>query len=195
MGKLVAFRAPVADGNELSDVALIAAISTGDRAALATLYRRHHAAVYRFVARLGGVSSSDLDDLVQATFLAVHRAAGRYERRASVTTWIFAIAVRVVGKYVRTEVRRRGLDSRIAELPPIMPSGPDATAERRELLRRIERGLRELPHDLRAVFVLCVVEGVPGKEAAAALGLREGTLWRRLHEARVKLRETMERRA
>ncbi|MBV8762309.1 MAG: RNA polymerase sigma factor [Deltaproteobacteria bacterium] len=193
MGTLVAFQSAMADDSEISDVALVAAVSTGDRAALATLYRRHHAVVYRFVARLAGVGSGDLDDLVQATFLAVHRAAARYEERASVTTWILAIAVRIVGKHVRTEVRRRGLHSRIAELRVEPPTAPDATAERRELLRRVERGLLDLPHELRAVFVLCVVEGVSGKDAAAALGMREGTLWRRLHEARTKLREAMER--
>lgn len=195
MGKLVAFRAPSESSSELTDVALVAAVATGDQAALATLFHRHHAAVYRFLARLAGVDASDLDDLVQATFLAVHRAAPRYEQRASVTTWMFGIAAKIVGKHVRAEIRRRTLGARVAELRLHGPHEPDATAERRELLRRIERALADLPHDLRAVFVLCVLEGVPGKEAACVLGLREGTLWRRLYEARARLREAMEGRA
>lgn len=192
MGKLVALHPLQGGSSELSDVALVAAIATGDRAALATLYQRHHAAVYRFLARLAGVDASDLDDLVQTTFLAVHRAASRYEQRASVTTWMFGIAVNIVGKHVRSEVRRRALSARAAELRSEPPQTPEATAERRRLLRTLENALAELPHDLRAVFVLCVLEGVPGKEVACALGLREGTLWRRLHEARTRLRDAVE---
>jgi RNA polymerase sigma-70 factor (ECF subfamily) len=70
--------------------------------------------------------------------------------------------------------------------------GPDSLVEHRQLLRRLETALADLPHQLRVVFVLCAVEEVPGKEAAHVLGIREGTLWRRLHEARTALREAVE---
>jgi len=52
--------------------------------------------------------------------------------------------------------------------------------------------LDRLPHDLRTVYVLCDLEDLPGVEAARVLGLRDGTLWRRLHEARRALREAIE---
>ena len=48
-----------------------------------------------------------------------------------------------------------------------------------------------LPHDLRAAFVLCDLEEMPGVEAARALDVRAGTLWRRLHEARRALRAAL----
>jgi DNA-directed RNA polymerase specialized sigma24 family protein len=39
--------------------------------------------------------------------------------------------------------------------------------------------------------VLVDLEGERGIDAAAALGIPEGTLWRRVHEARVRLREEL----
>ena len=48
-----------------------------------------------------------------------------------------------------------------------------------------------LPHDLRVAYILCELEDTPGKDAALALGIPEGTLWRRLHEVRQILRRAM----
>jgi RNA polymerase sigma-70 factor (ECF subfamily) len=43
------------------------------------------------------------------------------------------------------------------------------------------------------VYLMCDVEEIPGVEVARTLGLREGTLWRRLHDARRALRASLER--
>jgi len=40
--------------------------------------------------------------------------------------------------------------------------------------------------------VLCVIEEVPGKEAAEILGIREASLWRRLTDARNAIRASIE---
>ena len=59
-------------------------------------------------------------------------------------------------------------------------------------MSRLRDALGELSHDLRAAYVLCDLEDVPGVEAARVLGVRAGTLWRRLHEARRALRDAIE---
>lgn len=192
MGTLVAYRRPTDGSSELSDEALVAACAVGEAAALAALFRRHNVALYRFVSRLAGVDERDLDDLVQATFLAVSGAAGSFAGTSTVKTWIFGIAVNVVGKHVRGEIRRRVKHARMVELPDHQPTGPESLAANREILQRLEDAMAKLPHELRAVFVLVVVEGVSGKHAASVLGIREGTLWRRVHEARTELRQAVE---
>lgn len=195
MGRVLAFRrGQGSDAMDLTDEALVAACATGDPAALAALFRRHSAAIVRFLSRLVGVDSRDVDDLAQVTFVAVSRAAASFSGKSSVKTWMFGIASKVAGKHVRGEVRRRVLRANAAELAVVETARPDALAEQRQLLRRIEGALAELPHELRVVFVMCAIEDVPGKEAAQVLGLREGTLWRRLHEARTLLRGSVEDR-
>ena len=66
-----------------------------------------------------------------------------------------------------------------------------ALAAQGEMMERLSAALDALPHDLRVAFVLCDVEEVPGVEAARALGVRQGTMWRRLHDARKRLRDML----
>jgi RNA polymerase sigma-70 factor (ECF subfamily) len=179
---------------EMSDEALVAACGAGDAAALGALFDRHHAAVYRFLSRLAGTDAGALDDLVQTTFLGVRAGARRYAGRAAVRTWILGIAANVARHRVRGEARRRGLALACRTLPQPAAATPHEVAERRELLLLLADALRALPHDLRVAFVLCDLEEVPGVEAARALGLRPGTLWRRLHEARRALRDAIDGR-
>jgi hypothetical protein len=71
-------------------------------------------------------------------------------------------------------------------------AAPDEVALRSQQAHRLAAALDELPHDLRVVYVLCELEDMPGVEAARALDVRPGTLWRRLHEARRALRDAIE---
>jgi RNA polymerase sigma factor (sigma-70 family) len=178
---------------ELSDESLLLAVADDDQAALGALFDRFHRDVYAFLSRMTGASHDELDDLVQSAFLEVHRAASKFERRSAVKTWIFGIAVNVARHHARGEGRRRAAHQRWAEDAPAAAPRPDAVSERAQLLERLAQAVDELPYDHRIAYVMCVVEEVPCKEAALALGLREGTLWRRLHEARARVRAAMER--
>ncbi|MBP9112632.1 MAG: RNA polymerase sigma factor [Polyangiaceae bacterium] len=168
----------------LADDALIAEIAQSNVNALGELYRRYHMDVFRFVSRLGGVDEREREDLVHATFMEIQKAAASFERTAKVKTWLFAIAANVVRHHVRAEVRRRDLHREAGELPPPSARRPDEHVHRRQLVDRIAAAMAELPSDLREVFVACEVEDLPCREVARELGISEGTLWRRLHEAR-----------
>lgn len=193
-GKLVPFR-KAAGGSAagLSDEALIAACAVGENTALAELFKRHGDRVHRLLARLPGVDRRDLDDLVQATFIEVYRGAAKFGARAAVATWILSIAVNVMRHHVRSEVRRRTLVAAAAhEGEYHSASRPDEDAVRRQLMARLETGLAALPQDSQLVFSMCELEGIKGVEVAKILGMREGTVWRKLHEARLKLRDALE---
>jgi RNA polymerase sigma-70 factor (ECF subfamily) len=69
---------------------------------------------------------------------------------------------------------------------------PDDAASQSEILAYLGNAIARLPHDLRVAFVLCDVEGTSGTEAARALSIPEGTLYRRVHEARKRLKADME---
>ncbi len=190
-GKLLPLRRSAGTPAELSDEALLAACGVGDGAALGELFDRYHEVVYRFLGRLAGAGDADLDDLVQATFVELRRSAGSFRGRSMMRTWLLGIAANVARHHVRGEVRRRSLVASAAELPQGAAARPDDSAEQRELLARVGEAVAELPHDLRVAFVMCDLEEVPGVEVARVLGLREGTLWRRLHDARKALRAAL----
>jgi RNA polymerase sigma-70 factor (ECF subfamily) len=176
--------------SEISDEALLAACGVGDAAALGALFDRHHEAVYRLISRLLRTEPSEIDDLVQQTFLEAWRSAKKYSGRGAVKSYLFGIAANAVRHHIRGAVRRRNA---LAEAPPPPAGGaPDDAAMRAQQVNRLAVALDELPDDLRVVYVMCDLEEVPGVDAARALGLRAGTLWRRLHEARRALREAID---
>jgi RNA polymerase sigma-70 factor, ECF subfamily len=191
-GKVVLLPRSTGAGGGFSDEALVAACAVGDAAALEALFDRYHADVYRFLGRLARADAQDLADLVQSVFLKVQRAAGRFRRGSQVKTWLLGIAVNVARNHARSEARRRVFLSALAGLPAERAPLPDETAAQREELSRVRAALASLPHELRAVFLLCEIEGFSGEEAARALGIRPGTLWRRLSEARNALRVLLE---
>jgi RNA polymerase sigma factor (sigma-70 family) len=190
-------QAPITEENaghpheELSDEALVAACAAGDTAALAALFDRHHSMLFRFVSRIASAGASDVEDLVQSTFLELWRSSCRFRQSGSARSWVLGIAANLVRHYVRGEVRRRSAMADLAGQPPGSGGRPDELAARHQMIDRLAAALDRLPHDLRVAFVLCDVEEVPGVEAARALGVRQGTMWRRLHDARKRLREMM----
>ncbi|MCA9489065.1 MAG: RNA polymerase sigma factor [Myxococcales bacterium] len=188
MGKVLPIRRPAETRRQLSDEALMAACGTGDTSALAELFDRFSPDVHRFLVRLRGADDHSIDDLVQDTFLHAFDGAGRFAGRSAVRTWLLAVAANLVKTYARGEVRRKERGRAYLELQDAEAAGPDLLAERRQLMARMSVALEGLPHDQRVVFLLCDVEGVRGVDAAKALGLREGTLYRRLHDARKAVR-------
>ena len=184
--------AVAADGQARSDHELVSACAAGQTPALGVLFDRHHAAIHRFFARMLGAGNPDIDELVNETFLNVHRAAPRFRGLASVKTWITAIAANVARHHIRSESRRRAFMRLLQGGHSEASEDANRTAEHRDLVRHLGKLLTALPYNLRVAFVICDLEEIPGADAARALGVPEGTLWRRLHEARKSLRSSLE---
>jgi RNA polymerase sigma factor (sigma-70 family) len=182
-GELIQLR-PEARVEQMSDAGLVAACAASDRTARALLFERHVGVIHRFVARMRGSDASAVDDLVQATFLRAFRAAARFEG-TSARSWLFGIAANVVKEFARSEIRRKRALGVMAELMPRSAPPADPT------LARLPQAIEALPHKLRAAFVLVDLEGERGGDAAAALGIPQGTLWRRVYEARMLLRAAL----
>jgi RNA polymerase sigma-70 factor (ECF subfamily) len=181
MGQVLELRGRATD--QLSDEALVAACATGDRGARGLLFERHVTSVHRFVMRLRGSDAAEVDDLVQGTFVAAFGAAARFNG-GNVRAWLFGIAANLTRGYARGEIRRKSAMRAAAEIEP----GPAIDPHDRDVLARVPAALAALPHDQRVAFVLVDLEEQKGVDAAAALGVPEGTLWRRLHDARRALR-------
>ena len=190
-GQIVPLHRPEPRIGAMSEECLIAACAAGDRAARAMLFERHVDAVHRFVSRMTCADADAIDDLVQATFLAAYRAAARFAAGSSVRTWLCGIAANLVRKYARGEIRRKAALSSLGDVLPGAVRSLSDTVERGELVARLPDAISSLRHDLRAAFVLVDVDGARGVDAAVALGIPEGTLWRRLHEARAALRTAL----
>jgi RNA polymerase sigma factor (sigma-70 family) len=183
-GQLIQLR-PEARVEEMSDAGLVAACAAEDRTARALLFERHVDAIHRFVSRMRGSDADAVDDLVQATFVRAFSAAARFHG-TSARSWLYGIAANVVREHARREIRRKRAMCAVAEELPRTTAPRDA-----HLLARLPEAIDALPHEQRAAFVIVDMEGEKGCDAAAALGIPEGTLWRRLFNARCALRKAL----
>jgi RNA polymerase sigma-70 factor, ECF subfamily len=177
--------AGAAGAEDLSDAALAAACATGDRAAQGLLFETHVDAVHRFIARMQTSDPEAVDDLVQATFIAAFQSSATY-RGPRLQSWLFGIAVNVARNHVRGAIARRRLALTLSDQP-----ATEAQAPRDADVAKLRAAIGALRPKLRAALVLVDLEGAPGSDAAQTLRIPEGTLWRRLSEARARLRDAL----
>jgi RNA polymerase sigma-70 factor (ECF subfamily) len=189
---VAAVKLALVTGDVISDEELLERMAGGDRDALGLLFDRHHRALFGFLARAYPAEDADLDDLVQSAFLEAFRAAPRFRGAAAVRTWLFAIGSNLAKMHRRATSRRTRALQRFADLPVRAAGALDAALADQRTLARIEHALDELPHDLRVAYAMCVIEGVAAEDAARALGVARGTIWRRVHQARQALRAAID---
>lgn len=89
-----------------TDEELMAAYQTGDRAAFDELFLRHGGRVLAYL-RAKGVSVETAQDLLQETFLRLHRTRDRYDASLPFLPWLFTIAKNLLIDFQRRETRQR----------------------------------------------------------------------------------------
>lgn len=175
-----------------TDSALIERSVRGRPDAFVEVVRRHEVAVHKFLARRAG--SDVADDLLGEVWV---RAFGsRHTFRTEYTNclpWLYGIARNVL----RAHWRSGAHDS---ENEPVEETVDpwDEVVERLDYAawaRRLTAALRELPSACREVLLLVAWEDLSPAEAAAVLGIPQGTARSRLHRARSELRIALARQA
>lgn len=168
---------------------------TGDENEFALVVGALQPRLLAFVRKQTG-DKSRAEDLVQETFINIHRARARYIDGAPVVPWAFAIARRLYIDLYRHE--RRGPTSDLSPDPEALAriaadcnERPDAQFEAKEMIERIAKALDALPKAQRVALVLVVDEGFSNDEAAEILGTTEMSLRLRLWRARRALEKAL----
>lgn len=143
------------------------------------VYLEHAALVRGVIYNISG--RRDLDDLVQETFIKIWKGYGGFRNDAKIKTWIYRIATNTALDYCRKKTLRVA-ERELDELPGGGENEDDAMR-----LDLVQKGMRRLSSEHRAIVTLCVFEELSVKDAADALGLREGTVKSRLHYAKKEL--------
>lgn len=159
------------------------------------LYRAHFAYVWKSARRLG-ISSAEVDDVVQETFLTAHRLRDSYEETGAERSWLFSILFRVVQHHRRLHRRSTALTDAGIDLDALSGSSapaPDRSAETRETVRILEGILDSLDPEKRAVLVLAEIEEKAVNEIAEILAINVNTAASRLRAAREHVEAAMAR--
>lgn len=162
------------------DAPLIAAAIAGDRAAFSRLIERHYDRIHGLAWQLTG-SRTDAEDVAQDVCCALVERIGGFRGEAKFSTWLCGIVVNACRDLHRRRRSRGGLLDRLGVLARL-GKGPDG----RELhdAMWLKSAIAGLPAAYREAVVLVAGEQLTHAEAAAILGVSEGTVSWRLHEAR-----------
>ena len=169
---------------DTSDETLAAAAADHDRDAFAALLARHYPRIFGLAFRLTG-SRAEAEDLTQDICLALPAKLGSYRQQARFTTWLYRVTVNAAhDQRRRATTRARAGDgwgdweiARQAETS-------DAAAAQGWLAAT----MRTLPPELRDTVALTLGEDLSQAEAAAVLGISEGTVAWRMSEVKKRLR-------
>ena len=169
------------------EAALVAqARGRGPARELATreLYEALRPQVWALCLRLCGDRQA-AEDAMQDAFFNVFRQLAAFRGEARLSTYLYRVAVR---EAISQRARR----------PPSVPveeahalasdaPAPDALAAVRQRAERVERAFSSLAPAHQTVLTLFALEGLGHGQIAQVLGVAEGTVWYRLHEARKAL--------
>ena len=180
--------APPLRGDPLAET--LRQIATGDKSAMARLFRALEKPLFAFVqARLNDSHLSN--DILQDVFLEVWRGAARFEGRSSVRSWIFGMAWRKVIDVHRANRRLSFSD----DLPDMEDDQPGAAAliEQEEESRQLKGCMDGLKDDHRVAIELAFYQDLGYREIAEVLGVPEGTVKTRVFHAKKLLQHCLER--
>jgi len=192
------FRSRPAAPDGPPDHELIARVRKGEAASFEKLMRRYNQRVFR-AARSVLRNDAEAEDVVQETFVRAYRHLADFEQRSSFATWLTRIAVHeALARLRRSRLSgvsdcgagyQEGQYSRVES----SGSGPEDQVSARELRSVLIAAIDSLPEGLRTVFMLREVEGLSTVEACQVLQLSTEAIRVRLHRARLKLRQYMEK--
>ncbi|HEU0035563.1 MAG TPA: sigma-70 family RNA polymerase sigma factor [Kofleriaceae bacterium] len=161
--------------DDVSDAELATRVGDGDSLAFEALYRRY-APLVASAARRMLRDASDVDDVVQETFLIAFERLRSLTDPAALRGWIYRIAInRAHRRFRRHRLAQQGDPYAIV---PVAELSPDLHAE----LCLIARAL-DMPLELRRAWVLRHVMGAALDDVAAACNCSLATVKRRLAEA------------
>jgi RNA polymerase sigma-70 factor (ECF subfamily) len=174
---------------------LVAAARRGDRRALEALFEKALAPTYRYVAFKLGKSNTDVEDIVQETFIGAMGSISRLrgDDEAALMSWLLSIARFKVADHLRARYNRPA-DSLDDENRPEISAGVDTEGlviqgTQDQLLRE---AIRELTPEQEEVVTLRFLMGYEIAQVAAIVGRTEGAVKALQHRALATLRRRLD---
>jgi RNA polymerase sigma factor (sigma-70 family) len=171
---------------ETSDSDLMRQVRQGRSGALATLFERHHARLYRYCVRMTGDRAAS-EDLVQDAFMKMLKYKATFRDDSSFVPWMFGIARNACVAHLRRASADLVSADELERAPADGASEDDHAGEQQADL--VRRALLALPVERREVLLLSRYEFKSYEEIAALLGCSALAVRVRAHRAIKQLRE------
>ena len=152
----------------------------------APIVRRYQDAVFGVaLARLRDFHAAE--DVAQQVFVDAFQRLGGLKDPSRLGAWLRAIAIhKCIDRVRRPSGQAANWDQRVSDQPR-----PDQTAQRRELRQRVLAAIGRLSDAQRETTTLFYIDGYSVQDVAAMQAVPSGTVKRRLHDARERLKEQL----
>ena len=178
------------DTDRINDRRLVELFRQGDREALASLYRMHHPAVFRFALYMTDDPDSSAE-VVQETFLwLIHHPSAFDPDRGSLGPFLCGVARKLLQHRARDRRRFRPISDAPRHAPAI-DGFPDEPLAAESEARELRAAIAELPEAYREAVILCGIEDKTYEEAAAILDCAVGTVRSRVHRGKLHLAQKL----
>lgn len=171
-----------------SDEELMVAYCAGDTDAFNELFRRYAPQLGRLLRRFG-LAHDRIADLVQQTFLQLHRARLDFRPESQLRPWLVTIAFNLAREQHRRTKRRPETD--IDATADSSLATPPREQFRFETRRDLVQALQRLPHDQQEVVRLHFVEELSFEEIGEKVGASAGAVRVRAHRGYTTLRKLL----
>ncbi len=175
-------------GPQPSDAELLRRHVNGDPDSFGELFLRHRDRLWAVAVRTLG-DPEEAADALQDAMISAFRRAGSFRGDSAVTTWLHRIVINASLDRLRRKAARpvtSAPDERVLDGLAMGHAEPDPSADS-DISLDVTAALRRLPHDQQAALVLVDMLGYPVADAAAILGVSQGTVKSRCARGRARL--------
>jgi RNA polymerase sigma-70 factor (ECF subfamily) len=172
-----------------TDSELARRAAAGDRGAFADLAERHYDRVHGLAWRWSG-ARVEAEDITQETMVKMAGAIRSFRGDSAFSTWLFRIAYTTAVDHIRA--RNRVVAYSPAQMAELSDGANRDTPEDAAMNDELWRAVRRLPEQQRDAVLLVYGEDMSHGEAAALMGCSEKTVSWHLHEARKRLKISLE---
>lgn len=165
---------------------LLERFAQGDMDAFEALFRQFQREVFGWIVRIVR-DTGTAEDLTVEAFLRAYRAHAHFVPAGNFAGWLRRIATNLALDHLKRSRR----ESPLADDFPVAAAESGNPGVQRETREQIERAFRALSPKLRVVATLALVEEVPYREIAEALGVPEATVRVRAFRATRLLRSKL----
>jgi RNA polymerase sigma-70 factor (ECF subfamily) len=140
-------------------------------------------------------SHEDTDDILQNTFVKVHKYLPAFQNKSSLYTWIYRIAINETLRFLAQNKEQKRVMASAFEWAKVTDAYEMDLMDEEKTWLLLNEGIERLPPRQKLVFNLRYFEKMTYAEMADILKVTEGSLKASFHHALGKLNEFIKRKA
>lgn len=179
------------------DSDLINRLSRGEPEAVLALYDAYFERIYSLIFNQVARNKEAADDIVQETFIAALKSAGKFNGRSKAYTWLYSIATRKVADFYRRQKRIDKHHIQSFDGTVELDWLPDKNQPHSDPLdsytdnHQVQEAISRIPLHYRQVLILKYVEDMPVVEIGQVMERSPKSVEGLLGRARQELRKAL----